>query len=265
MVKCCEHVNCCIPLVWIWRIGLGKWRLSQKGSVFSPGLPPGPLPFPFSHSHFGAQTKGSAPQRLVVSIRTWAPRFMAMGFPVSAHVGPDSPTPSSAPSNCYQSPRDGFLQSIVLSVPCCYSNPRKMCVSNSPKQKHLCAILEILVGVPVYYFDQFSLTCGIPREVQREKTPLGKQVLPISAACLWIPVPHWMKAHGKAKNAWILIPSSSPAQVWEGEGSIQKIEVWSPLKFTSMKGGVSYLSMEAHISPQNSAPYTCPILRSDGR
>lgn len=144
--------------------------------------------------------------------------------------------PSSAPSNCYQSPRDGFLQSIVLSVPCCYSNPRKMCVSNSPEQKHLCAILEILVGVPVYYFDQFSLTCGIPREVQREKTPLGKQVLPIRAGCLWIPVPHWMKAHGKATNAQTLIPSSSPAESKKERGQSKRLRFGAPWSSLPWRG-----------------------------
>lgn len=38
-------------LVW----ASGGWA---KGRVFGPGLPSGPLPFPFSHSHFGAQTEG---------------------------------------------------------------------------------------------------------------------------------------------------------------------------------------------------------------
>lgn len=237
-------------LVWASGGWAKKAAFSAQASLLAPCL-----------SHFHIRTSGLRP-RGAHPRDWWFPLEHELRVPWQWDSQPlhmlaqTLQPPSSAPSNCYQSPRDGFLQSIVLSVPCCYSNPRKMCVSNSPKQKHLCAILEILVGVPVYYFDQFSLTCGIPREVQREKTPLGKQVLPIRAGCLWIPVPHWMKAHGKATNAWTLIPSSSsPAWVWEGEGPIKKIEVRSPLKFTSMKGDVSYLSMEAHVSPQNSAPF----------
>lgn len=64
MVKCCEHVNWCILLVWIRKTGVGKRRLSQKGITCSSGLASGPLPSPFSHSHIGAQTEGNMPWRL---------------------------------------------------------------------------------------------------------------------------------------------------------------------------------------------------------
>lgn len=78
------------------------------------------------------------------------------------------PPPSSTPPNRYQSPQDGFLQRTVLSVPRCYSNPRKICVSNSLKWKHLPAILTILVRVLLYYSHQLSLTCG-PRPQRSSK------------------------------------------------------------------------------------------------
>lgn len=52
--------------------------------------------------------------------------------------------PCPTPPHRYGSPRDGFLQRVVLSVPCCYSNPKKICVSNSLKWRHLHAILKSL-------------------------------------------------------------------------------------------------------------------------
>lgn len=126
-------------------------------------------------------------------------------------VQPHGPPPPS----CYQSPWDGFLQSIVLSVPCCCSNPRRICVSNSLKWRHLCAILKTLVRVLVCCFDQFSLTCGQgPQRSSKGKDPSRQTSASHKAACLWIPVPCRMKAHSKAMNAQTLIPSPSPS--WRG-------------------------------------------------
>lgn len=51
-----------------------------------------PLPFPFSHSHIGAQTEENVPWRLVVSIRTQA-QHSTVGFSAPAHIGPDSTNP----------------------------------------------------------------------------------------------------------------------------------------------------------------------------
>lgn len=190
---------------------------------------------------------------------------MAMGFPASLHMLAQTlQPPQLCSSNCYQSPPDGFLQALFcLSLVAIAIQER--CVSNSPKQKHLCAILKILVGVPVYYFDQFSLTCGIPREVQREKDPSRQTSASIRAGCLWIPVPHWMKAHGKATNTWTLIPSSSsPAWVWEG-GSIQRLRFgapWSSLPWRRV-------SLTFPCKPTwvlKTLPLIhAPFLRSDGR
>lgn len=47
----------------------------------------------------------------------------------------------------------------------------------------------------------------VPRKVQREKPPLGKQVLPIRAAFLYISIPHGIKTQSKAMNAQNLSPS----------------------------------------------------------
>lgn len=139
---------------------------------------------------------------------------------------PPSP-PNPLPHIAISAPWDSFLQRVVLSVPCCYSNPKKICVSNSLKWRHLHAILKILVRVLVYCFDQLSLSLGrVSREVQREKTPLGKQVLPIRAACLWISVSNGINAWGKAMNAQKLTPSPTlPAQATRKSVQIKRLRL----------------------------------------
>lgn len=158
-----------------------------------------------SHFHIrtsGLRLRGNCPRdwwfpldyKLYVPRQDFQPQHM-----LAQTLQPPGPTPP----HCYQSSRDGFLQRVVLSVPCCYSNPKKICVSNSLKWRHLHAILKILVRVLVYCFDQLSRHVGrVSREVQREKTPLGKQVLAIRAACLWIPVSRGIKRY-EAKP-WML-------------------------------------------------------------
>lgn len=261
MVKCCEHVNCCLLLVWIRRLVWANGD-SPKGSISSSSLAPGPLPFPFSRSHIRAQTEGNTPQRLVVFSRAQllVPRRDSQP---RCKLAQTLPSPTSTPPNCCQSPWDGFLQCVVLSVPCCYSNPKKIFVTSSLKWRHLHAILKIFVRVLIYCFDQLFLTYGVPRAVQEEKTCLGKQMLPRRAPCLWISVPSGVKAHSQVMNAWNLNSYPTPAQ--EGGWANQKAQVRTPSEFTSVKGVATYVFMQAHVSPKNSAPYTCLILRGDRR
>lgn len=132
MGKCCEHVNCCILLVWVQKTGLDKWKLSQKSSTSSSGLASGPVPSPFSHSHLRAQTKGTGPRD----------GWFALEHGLHGPQQDSQPQHTLAwlcnPPHFYQSPQAGFLQSVVLSVPYYCRNPEKGCFQFSKTETSAC-------------------------------------------------------------------------------------------------------------------------------
>lgn len=204
MVKGCEHVNYCILVVWIPKIGLGKWRLSQKGSIFSPGLTSGPLPFPFSHSHIGAQTEGNAPWRLVVSIRTQAPSSIVAGFPASTHVGPDSATPQLHSPKSLSIPT-GWLpaKDCFVCPPLLQQSKKDLCFQFSEMETSACNFDNPCQGPPLLFSSALSDMWTTSPEKFKGKRPLqANKCFPSGPpACGGIPVPCRMKAsHDKAMN-----------------------------------------------------------------
>lgn len=165
--KCCEHVNCCILLVWIQKTSLGKWKLNQKSSSSSLGLALDPLPSSFSHSHLRAQTKGIGPrdQWFALEPRLHGPR--PQHTLASAHIGP-----GSAISHTVISPHGQASCKVLFCLSPVTATVQKNIVSNSLKWRHLHAILKIFVRVLIYCFDQRSLTCGQSSEQFKGKRPL---------------------------------------------------------------------------------------------
>lgn len=128
MGKCCEHVNCCILLVWVQKTGLDKWKLSQKSSTSSSSLASGPLPSTFSHSHLRAQTKGTGP-------RDW---WFALEHGLHGPQRDSQPQHTLAQALQSPTPLSVPTASVVLSVPCYCHNPEKGCFQFSKTETSAC-------------------------------------------------------------------------------------------------------------------------------
>lgn len=205
-----------------------------------------------SHFHIrtsGLRLRGTCPRdrwfpldyKLYVPRQDFQPQHM-----LAQTLQPPSPTPP----HCYQSPRtapDSFLQRVVLSVPCCYSNPKKICVSNSLKWRHLHAILKILVRVLVYCFDQLSLTCGQSLQRSSKGTDPSRQtsafhtgVLPVDSC------PPWNKSMKQSyeRSEANSVPTS-PAQPTTKCGQIKRLRLELPRSSFLQ----SRLCLNFHVNP----------------
>lgn len=124
MVTCCEHVNCIYwsgfrRLVWT----NGDWAKEAAFAAQALLLAPCLYHFPILTS--GLRLRGTGPRDW------WFPLELELHVPrrdsQPQHTLAQALQPSSSPPpNCCQSPWEGFLQSVVLSVPFCCSNPKEI-------------------------------------------------------------------------------------------------------------------------------------------
>lgn len=168
-------------------------KTESKRQHFQPTLyfwPPA-FPFPISHSHIltlGLRLKGVCPGDW------WFPSEHKLHVPQwesqSQHMLVWTlQSPSSTLLNYYQSPQDSFLQCVVLSLPVATAIQKNLCFQFSEMETSACNFWKSLSGssFTVLISSPWHVS-RVPIEVKREETPLGKQVLPIKAACLWISV-----------------------------------------------------------------------------
>lgn len=131
----------------IWKVS-GNKDLSQEGS---PGPSFWPLPIPFSHSRIGAQTGGNVPWRVVVSIRTQAPRS-AEGFPALATCWLQVCNPPALlPRNCCQAPQDSFVQCVVLFMLLLQQFKQDFCFQFAEMETSVCNFANPCQG-PLFLF-----------------------------------------------------------------------------------------------------------------
>lgn len=120
---------------------------------------------------------------------------------------------------------------------------KRLCFQFPKMETSACNFENHCQGSHLLFWSALSDMWTVPRAVQREKTPLGKQVLPIRAASL-DSCPLWNKSKRQSHECSSLNSYPTPAQ--EGEWSVQKAQVRTPSKFTSVLGVVSY---SFHVSP----------------
>lgn len=160
--------------------------MGQEVSISCPSLAT-PLTH-LSHVHIlrlGLTLKSLCPTEWVIFIRTQTLHSRA-ALPAPTHIDPHSTT-----SQIYTPKLLSVSIGQLLAMHCSLcpllltANSKKNCVSRFLKQRHLNAILKILVRVLIYCFYQLSLTCGQnPQRSSKEKDSLGKLAIPIGTPCL---------------------------------------------------------------------------------
>lgn len=180
--------------------------MSQEGS---PSRTSGPCPSHFSHSHIGAQTGGNVPWRVLVSIRTQAPRSTE-GFPASATCWLQiCNPPASFPPNCYQAPQDSFVQCVVLFMLLLQQFKQDFCFQFA-EWRHLYAILQTLVRVFFFCFDWLFLTCKqTPLRSSKGKDPSRQTSAPHKGRLFMHSHPLWNEEPQLETNKFI---SPSPME-----------------------------------------------------